>query len=292
MNKVRKAVIPVAGYGTRFLPYTKAVPKAMLPVLNKPAIQIISEEVVKSGITDILFVVGYREEVIEDHFRPSEELDKVLLCHNKNDFYKAEKYPESMANFSFIRQKELNGTAKAIEIAEDFAAGEPFAVLFGDDVMYNDGAPVIKQLIDLYEKTGKSVIATMEVFGSDVEKYGNIGIGEENDGVMQVTEVIEKPSLSEALSNNAVIGRYVLSGEVMSMLKKLKPHGKEIFLTDALDKLAKEGKLLASCFEGTRYDVGDKFGYIKANVDYALRSKEIGAETAEFIKETAAKLQK
>ena len=148
--KVRKAVIPVAGYGTRFLPYTKAVPKAMLPILNKPAIQVISEEVVKSGITDILFVVGYRSEVLEAHFAKSNRLDEVLLAGKKFALYDAIKYPETMARISFVEQKALNGTAKAVEIAEHFVNNEPFAILFGDDVMYNDGAPVIGQLVESF----------------------------------------------------------------------------------------------------------------------------------------------
>lgn len=286
MNKVRKAVIPVAGYGTRFLPYTKAVPKAMLPVLNKPAIQIISEEVVKSGITDILFVVGYREEVIEDHFRPSEELDKVLLCHNKNDFYKAEKYPESMANFSFIRQKELNGTAKAIEIAEDFAAGEPFAVLFGDDVMYNDGAPVIKQLIDLYEKTGKTVVGCKNVSKKDVCKYASVEYSARNGNVYDATRIIEKPKLEDVKSTVSPLGRYVCSPEIFKIIKTLKPSvNDEYQFTDALDVLARRGEAKALVFDGVRYDMGSRLGYLKANIEFGLRDEELKDDLKSYLKE-------
>lgn len=291
--KVKKAIIPAAGLGTRFLPITKAVPKPMLSVLDKPTIQYIAEELDSVGIEDIIIVVSPDSEVIRRHFGEAQALEERLLADGKKKLYDIERATQKF-NIHYAVQTEADGLAGAILCAGRFIADEPFALLLGDELIYaGEGEePCMKRLVDIYEKTGKSVIATMEVFGSDVEKYGNIGIGEEKDGVMQVTEVIEKPSLAEALSNNAVIGRYVLSGEVMGMLKKLKPHGKEIILTDALDELAKEGKLLASCFEGTRYDVGDKFGYIKANVDYALRSKEIGAETAEFIKETAAKLGK
>jgi UTP--glucose-1-phosphate uridylyltransferase len=169
---------------------------------------------------------------------------------------------------------------------------EPFPLLLGDELIYAQGdqKPCMKRLAEIYESTGKSVIATMEVFGDDVSKYGNIGIESEVDGVMQVNAIVEKPSLTEALSNNAIIGRYVLSGKVMGMLKTLKPHGNEIYLTDALDVLAANGELLASCFEGKRYDVGDKLGYIKANLEFALMSDEIGKETAEYVKELAKRL--
>ena len=196
-------------------------------------------------------------------------------------------------NIHYAVQTEADGLAGAILCADRFIKDEPFPLLLGDELIYADKneLPCMKRLVDIFESTGKSVIATMEVFGDDVSKYGNIGIGKESDGVMEVTDIIEKPSLSEALSNNAIIGRYVLTGEVMGMLKKLKPRNNEIYLTDALEALAKRGELLASNFEGTRYDVGDKFGYIKANVEYALRSKEIGAQTKRYIAELAEKLK-
>ena len=166
---------------------------------------------------------------------------------------------------------------------------EPFALLLGDELLVADKGQksCMKRLAEIYENTGKSVIATMEVFGDDVSKYGNLGIGEEIDGVMTVTDIVEKPSINEALSNNAIIGRYVMSGEVMQLLKTLKPRGNEIYLTDALGYLAKKGEMLATCIEDDRYDVGDKFGYIRANVEMALMSKEIGEETKEYIKNLA-----
>ena len=191
MSKIKKAVIPVAGYGTRFLPYTKAVPKAMLPVINKPAIQVIAEEVINSDITDILFIVGYRNDVIEDHFSKSEELDKVLLEKAKLDFYNAVKYPETMANISFVMQKELNGTAKAIESAKDFVKDEPFAILFGDDLMYNKEKPVIKQLIDVYDKTGVSVIGCKNVPKKDVPMYASVEYDSYEGNVYNATKITE-----------------------------------------------------------------------------------------------------
>ena len=290
--KIKKAVIPAAGLGTRFLPITKAVPKPMLPVLDKPTIQYICEELTRAGIEDITIVVSPDSDVIKRHFGDAPALEKALIEDGKTKLYEIERATQRF-NVRFVEQKTPNGLAGAILCADRFIKGEPFALLLGDELIYADKneLPCMKRLVDIFESTGKSVIATMEVFGDDVSKYGNIGIGKESDGVMEVTDIIEKPSLSEALSNNAIIGRYVLTGEVMGMLKKLKPRNNEIYLTDALEALAKRGELLASNFEGTRYDVGDKFGYIKANVEYALRSKEIGAQTKRYIAELAEKLK-
>ena len=196
-------------------------------------------------------------------------------------------------NVQFVEQKVANGLAGAILCAEPYIQDEPFALLLGDELLYatGDEKPCIKRLAEIYEQTGNSVIATMEVFGDDVSKYGNIGVKEEEDGIMQVSAIVEKPSVNEALSNNAIIGRYVLSAKVMPMLKKLTPRKNELYLTDVLDELASNGELLASCFEGKRYDVGDKFGYIKANVEFALMSKEIGEDTKGYILELAERLK-
>ena len=195
-------------------------------------------------------------------------------------------------NVSFAVQEVANGLAGAILCAEKYVGNEPFALLLGDELLVanENQKPCMKRLAEIYESTGKSVIATMEVFGDDVSKYGNIGIKDEIDGVMTVSAIVEKPSVNEALSNNAIIGRYVLSGEVMGMLKTLQPRNNEIYLTDALDELSNRGDLLASTFEGDRYDVGDKLGYIKANVEIALKSKEIGKDVCDYIKELASKL--
>ena len=291
MKQLKKAIIPAAGLGTRFLPITKAVPKPMLSVLDKPTIQYIAEELEAVGIEDIIIVVSPDSEVIKRHFTPNEALSKRLLSDGKTTLYEIEKKTGSF-NVSFVVQEQANGLAGAILCAEPLVGDEPFALLLGDELIYagESDEPCMKRLADIYESTGKSVIATMEVFGDDVSKYGNIGIKEEDDGVMTVEKIVEKPSVNEALSNNAIIGRYVLSGEVMGMLKNLKPRNNEIYLTDALDELAANDKLLASCFEGERYDVGDKFGYIRANVEYALRSKELGEDTKQYIKELSKTL--
>ena len=291
MKKLKKAIIPAAGLGTRFLPITKAIPKPMLSVLDKPTIQYIAEELESVGIEEIIIVVSPDSEVIKRHFTPNVALSERLLSDGKTALYEIEKKTGSF-NVSFVVQEQANGLAGAILCAEPLVGDEPFALLLGDELIYagENDLPCMKRLADIYESTGKSVIATMEVFGDDVSKYGNIGIKDEDDGVMTVEKIVEKPSVNEALSNNAIIGRYVLSGEVMGMLKNLKPHGNEIYLTDALDELASRGDLLASCFDGVRYDVGDKFGYIRANVEYALRSKELGEDTKQYIKELAKTL--
>lgn len=291
MQKLKKAIIPAAGLGTRFLPITKAVPKPMLSVLDKPTIQYIAEELISVGIEDIVIVVSPDSGVIEKHFGECDALEQRLLSDGKQKLYEIAKATHRF-NVKFVVQHEANGLAGAILCAEPFVKDEPFALLLGDELLVaKEGqTPCIKTLADIYGKTGKSVIATMEVFGDDVSKYGNIGIESEDDGIMQVNAILEKPSINEALSNNAIIGRYVLSGEVMGMLKTLKPHGNEIYLTDVLDSLAKDKKLLASTITDDRYDVGDKCGYIKANVEMALKSKEIGQEVKEYIKELAKSL--
>lgn len=288
MNKVKKAVIPAAGLGTRFLPITKAIPKPMLSVLDKPTVQYIAEELISVGIEDIIIVVSPGSDVIKNHFGKAEALEQRLIADGKTKLYEIEKATRRF-NIHFVVQEVANGLAGAMLCAESYLNGEPFALLLGDELIYagENDKPCIKRLVEIYEETGKSVIATMEVFGDDVSKYGNIGIRNEEDGIMEVSAIIEKPSLTEALSNNAIIGRYVLDGKIINMLKTLVPRNGEIYLTDALDELAKNGELLSSTFEGIRYDVGDKFGYLKANVEYALRSEEIGSDTKEYIKQLA-----
>ncbi len=285
MKTVKKAVIPVAGFGTRFLPFTKAVPKAMLPVVNKPAIQIITEEVVASGIEEILFVVGYKSEVIKAHFSQSNVLDSELIKKNKKDFYDMVKYPETMAKFSFAVQQELNGTAKAIEVAKEFCNGEPFAVLFGDDLMYNKNRPVISQLIDVYNKTGKNVIGCKNVSKEDVTKYASVEYSSKEGNVYNAVKITEKPKLEEVKSTLSPLGRYVFTAEIFDAISKIKPaKNGEYQLTDAFDILAKEGKVNAVEFEGERYDMGSRLGFLKANVEYALRDEELAEELKKYLK--------
>ena len=291
MQKVKKAIIPAAGLGTRFLPITKAIPKPMLSVFDKPTIQYIAEELISVGIEDIVIVVSPGSDVIKDHFSENLALEQRLLSDNKQKLYEIAKDTHRF-NVQFAVQEVANGLAGAILCAEKYVGNEPFALLLGDELLWAEQGqtPCMKRLVDVFEKTEKSVIATMEVFGDDVSKYGNIGVDQEEDGIITIDRILEKPSVNEALSNYAIIGRYVLSGEVMGKLKKLTPRNNELYLTDVLDELAENKKLLATCFEGKRYDVGDKFGYIKANVEMALKSQEIGDLTAEYIKELATKI--
>lgn len=288
--KVRKAVIPVAGYGTRFLPFTKAVPKPMLPILNKPALQIISEEVVNSGITDILFIVGYKKEILESHFDAAPELEKMLADKGKTDYLEEVVYPEHMAKFTYKVQEVQNGTASAIKLAKEFVGDEPFAVLFGDDVMYNETRPVIGQLIDVYEKYGKTVLGCKRVSMDVISKYASVEYDKilEND-VYNMTKVTEKPKKEEAKSDLAPLGRYVCSPGIFRIIDNLKPGANnEYQFTDALDLIARSEGALAYVFDGTRYDMGDRFGYLKANIEYGLRDAELKGKLKEYLKELIA----
>ena len=292
MNKVKKAVIPAAGLGTRFLPITKAIPKPMLSVFDKPTIQYIAEELNSVGIDDIVIVVSPDSDVIKNHFGENKVLTDRLTHDGKTALLEIEKQTRKF-NVKFVIQEQANGLAGAILCAEEYLNGEPFALLLGDELLYagKDETPCIKKLVEIYESTGKSVMATMEVFGDDLSKYGNVGIKSEDGDVIVVDKVIEKPSVNEALSNNAIIGRYVLDNVIFDEIRKIKPTGSEIYLTDAFNSLAKEGNLLATTFEGTRYDVGDKFGFIKANIEYSLRTEEIGEDVKEYIISLAEKLK-
>lgn len=286
-NKVRKAVIPVAGYGTRFLPFTKAVPKPMLPILNKPALQVISEEVVNSGITDILFIVGYKKEILESHFDAAPELEKMLKEKGKNDFLKEVVYPEHMANFTYVVQEVQNGTASAVQLAKDFVGNEPFAVLFGDDVMFNEKRPVIGQLADVYEKYEKTVLGCKRVSMDVISKYASVEFDKVlEDDVYNMVKVTEKPKREEAKSDLAPLGRYVCSPKIFDIIENLKPGANgEYQFTDALDIIARSEGALAYVFDGTRYDMGDRFGYLKANIEYGLRDEELKGKLREYLKE-------
>lgn len=286
-KKVRKAVIPVAGYGTRFLPFTKAVPKPMLPILNKPALQVISEEVVNSGITDILFIVGYKKEILESHFDAAPELEKMLAEKGKNDFLEEVVYPEKMAKFTYKIQEVQNGTASAVALARDFVGDEPFAVLFGDDVMYNEGRPVIGQLIDVYEKYGKTVLGCKRVSMDVISKYASVEYDKVlEDDVYNMVKVTEKPKKEEAKSDLAPLGRYVCSPDIFKIIDDLKPGANnEYQFTDALDEEAHKNGALAYVFKGTRYDMGDRFGYLKANIEYGLRDEELKGKLKDYLKE-------
>lgn len=289
MQKVKKAVIPVAGYGTRFLPFTKAIPKAMLPVVNVPAIQIIIEEAVKSGIEEILLIVGQHKATIEAHFSASKELEEVLLNRQSTEFLQKVIASQKLAKISFVEQKVQNGTGNAVLLAEEFVNGEPFAVLFGDDVMYSE-KPVLAQLIEVFERENKTVIGVQSVGYENLAKYAACDFNSHEGNIYNVTALVEKPDPSIAKSDIAPLGRYVLRADFFENLHNLKPgiHG-EYQLTDALAmEIDREG-LLAYEFEGRRFDTGDVFGFLQANIEFSLQNPEYKDKMQEYLKNLVKK---
>lgn len=286
MSKVRKAVIPAAGLGTRFLPATKAVPKEMLPILDKPTIQYIVEEAVQSGIEDILIITARGKTAIEDHFDRAVEVEATLEKKEKNDLLKMVKETSNI-DIHYVRQKEPQGLGHAVLYAKKFVGDEPFGVLLGDDIVVNRGKnPCLKQMMDIYEKHDASVIGVMEVSDSEVNRYGIVDRDEEAiDKAWRVKELVEKPGVNEAPSNLAIMGRYVIDSQVFELLEETKPgSGGEIQLTDALNDLAIEQKVLAYPFEGVRYDAGDLLGYLKTTVEFALQRDDIGEDFKKYLK--------
>lgn len=284
MQKIRKAVIPAAGYGTRFLPATKATPKEMLPIVDKPTIQYIIEEALESGIEDILVISGHGKRAIEDHFDSAPALEMELERKGKSDLLSIVRETADI-NVHYVRQKHMRGLGDAIHCAKTFMGNEPFAVLLGDDVVYNPLNPALKQMIEVYEKTNGSVLGCQIVAADKVSAYGIIdGIATDDPRVMRVKDMVEKPSREEAPSRMAVLGRYIIKPQIFGILEKTKPgKGGEIQLTDALKVLAKEDSVYAYDFIGTRYDVGDKLGFLKATVEFGLRNKELGAAFEEYL---------
>ena len=286
MQKIRKAVIPAAGFGTRFLPETKAMPKEMLPIVDKPTIQYIVEEIKASGIEQILIISGHAKRAIEDHFDSSPELEQHLYESGKMDLLKEVRQVASV-KIHYTRQQYMRGLGDAILCAKEFMDGEPFGVIFGDDVVYNgSGEPALKQLISQYDKTGGTIIGCQLVRPEQVSSYGIInGTPTENPDLLKVKNMIEKPSIEEAPSRFAALGRYVITPEVFKILEQTKPgKGGEIQLTDALRVMAKNGNVYAYNFKGKRYDTGNKLGYLKATVEFALRRDDIGPEFRQYLK--------
>lgn len=285
MKKIKKAVIPAAGYGTRFLPATKATPKEMLPIVDKPTIQYIVEEALASGIEDILIISGHGKRAIEDHFDSALALEAELERKGKFDLLKMVQETADI-NIHYIRQRYMRGLGDAILCARTFMGDEPFAVLLGDDVVYNPKRPALKQLIDVYEATGGSVLGCQNVPEDKVSAYGIVaGEKTDNDRMLKVTDMVEKPSREEAPSTMAVLGRYIIKPAIFDILKNTKPgKGGEVQLTDALKELAKTDAVYAYDFEGKRYDVGDKLGFLKATVEFALRREDLGAEFKKYLK--------
>lgn len=285
--RVRKAIIPAAGLGTRFLPATKAQPKEMLPIVDKPTIQYIVEEAVKSGIEDILIISGRGKRAIEDHFDKSYELEETLI--KKEKFSRLEEIQgiSDLANIHYVRQKEPKGLGHAIGCASRFIGNEPFAVLLGDDIVQSE-TPCLKQLIDVFDKYQSSVLGIQEVPGEDVSKYGIIAPFENmlDEHLVSISNVVEKPETELAPSNYAIMGRYVLTPEILPILEMIPPgSGNEIQLTDAIKILNETQKVMAYNFSGKRYDVGDKLGFIKATIDFSLQRPDLNENVRNYLKE-------
>ncbi|AXN35357.1 UTP--glucose-1-phosphate uridylyltransferase [Latilactobacillus curvatus] len=292
--KVRKAVIPAAGLGTRFLPATKAMAKEMLPIVDKPTIQFIVEEAKASGIEDILIITGKGKRPIEDHFDSAPELEQNLKAKNKTAMLKMVNETTDMGvNLYFIRQSRPNGLGDAVRLAKSFVADEPFVVMLGDDLM-EDKVPLSKQLINEYEETHASQLAVMKVPHNEVDKYGVINPENKvKDDLYNVKNFVEKPAIDKAPSDLAIIGRYLLTPEIFDILENQKPGlGGEIQLTDAIDELNKTQRVFAHEFKGRRYDVGNKFGYLETSIEYGLKHPEVKDDLKKYIIDLAEELKK
>ncbi|MBO1511776.1 UTP--glucose-1-phosphate uridylyltransferase GalU [Metabacillus bambusae] len=283
---IRKAIIPAAGLGTRFLPATKAQPKEMLPIVDKPTIQYIVEEAVRSGIEDIIIVSGRGKRAIEDHFDKSYELEETLA--KKGDYTRLEDVQNisKLANIHYIRQKEPLGLGHAIYCARRFIGDEPFAVMLGDDIV-TSSTPCLKQLIERHNQYNASIVGVQRVKNEDVSKYGIIKVDhQEDEGLFKIDSLVEKPKFGQNPSNIAVMGRYILQPEIFEILENQEPGaGGEIQLTDAICKLTDYQDVYAYEFDGVRYDVGDKLGFIKATIDFALEREELNQELVQYLKE-------
>lgn len=287
---IKKAIIPAAGLGTRVLPASKAVPKEMLPIVDKPAIQYIVEEAVASGITDILIITNRGKGVIEDHFDHSLELESMMKTRGNYGMLSELQSVAKLANIYFVRQKETKGLGDAVLKAESFVGGEPFAVLYGDDVIIGE-PPATKELCEAYEKYGKGVVGIKEVPDELLVKYSSLKVKKKDERVYEVSDMIEKPAIGNKFSNFSVLGRCVLTPEIFDILRNTTLGvGNELQLTDAMKTLARRDGMIGVDFHATRYDMGNKFGMIKANIEVALSHREIGEQTREYIKELAKTL--
>ncbi|AMY06240.1 UTP--glucose-1-phosphate uridylyltransferase [Staphylococcus condimenti] len=284
MSKIKKAVIPAAGLGTRFLPATKAMPKEMLPILDKPTIQYIVEEAARAGIEDIIIVTGKHKRAIEDHFDNQMELENNLREKGKDELLEKVQHSTQLANIFYVRQREQKGLGHAIWTARQFIGNEPFAVLLGDDIVESDN-PAIKQLMDVYDETDKSVIGVQTVPESETHRYGIVKPEKQDGRLYEVEKFVEKPAPGTAPSNLAIMGRYVLKPEIFDYLSTQdKGSGGEIQLTDAIERLNQDDQVYAYDFEGHRYDVGEKTGFVKTTIAYALKDDEMKDEIEAYIK--------
>ncbi len=282
-QKVRKAVIPAAGLGTRFLPATKSVPKELLPIVDIPTIQYIVEEVVASGIDTVVFVTGKGKSAIEDHFDLYPELEEKLEREGKHDLLTQLRRASLMIRAVSVRQQSPRGLGHAVLCAKDVIGDEPFVVLLGDDLV-DAKVPCTKQMIDVYDKYNKSVVALMEVAPEEVSKFGICSGKSISERVFELDKMVEKPELKDAPSNMAIVGRYILTPEIFQILESTDPgKGGEIQLTDAMAKLMKLQGVMGYAFEGDRYDAGDKFGFVQANIAYGLKRADIAPRLREYM---------
>lgn len=288
--KVRKAVIPAAGLGTRFLPATKAQPKEMLPIVDKPTIQYIIEEAIASGIEDILIVTGRGKRAIEDHFDKSYELEDILRRKGESELLSLVEDISNLANVNYIRQKEPRGLGHAIYCARSFIDNEPFAVLLGDDIVDSE-TPCLKQLIDVYNTYNTTILGVQHVPEEDTSKYGIIKCETVGDRIYRVDDMVEKPDRDNAPSNVAILGRYIITPDIFTNLENAVPgKGGEIQLTDALKKLLESSSVYAYDFIGKRYDVGNKLGFLEATVEFALKRDDLREDFSAYLKNKAAAL--
>ena len=283
-QKIRKAVLPAAGLGTRFLPATKASPKEMLPLVDKPLIQCVVEEAVLSGVESVIIVTGRGKTAIEDHFDISFELENLLRERGKDEMVEEARAVSSLARISYVRQKEALGLGHAILQAKDFVENEPFAVMLADDIVDAE-VPALKQMLSVFEETGAPVLGTMSVAGEAISRFGVLDAEEIRPGVFRVRDMIEKPPFREAPSDLAIIGRYILTPDIFDEIEKTKPGaGGEIQITDAMRALLKRRPFYAVRFEGTRHDAGDKLGFLIANVEFALKRPDLGPQFREYLR--------
>ena len=283
-QKIRKAVFPAAGLGTRFLPATKASPKEMLPLVDKPLIQYGVEEAVASGIESILIITGRDKSAIENHFDISYELEETLKDRGKNKVFEEVRSVAEIARIAYTRQKQALGLGHAIYQAKDYVGDEPFAAVLADDIV-DSKVPALKQMIDVYEKYDAPVIATMQVAGEAISRFGVIDAEEVEPGVYRIRDMVEKPPLAEAPSDLAIIGRYVFTPDIFDAIEKTEPgSGGEIQITDAMRILLKERPIYALKLDGIRHDAGDKLGFLIANVEFALKRDDLGPQLREYLK--------
>jgi UTP--glucose-1-phosphate uridylyltransferase len=287
--KIRKAVFPAAGLGTRFLPATKAQPKEMLPLVDKPVIQYVIEEAMASGIESIIIVTGRGKNAIEDHFDVSYELEKILESRGKSALLEQVRSISKMVSLAYVRQKEALGLGHAILVAKDLIGNEPFAVLLGDDII-DSRIPCTRQMIEVFQNYQTTVLATQVVNGPEISQYGVIKgypiDGDPGSKIYKVTDLVEKPPFQQAPSNLAIIGRYILTPEIFEALENTQPDkGGEIQLTNGLRRLLESQAIHACCFEGKRYDTGDKLGFLKATVEYALKRPDLGEAFRSYLRD-------